>query len=775
MSTPPAVHDDDALHSDRALPSDRPASPTEVLRQLTLEEKADLLGGSDFWHTTAVERLGVPAVMVTDGPHGLRKQDGEGDHLGLTASVPATCFPPAAGLASTWDVDLLTRVGEALGRECRAEGVAVLLGPGVNMKRSPLCGRNFEYFSEDPLLAGELAAGLVRGVQSQGVGTSLKHFAANNQETQRMTISADVDERTLREIYFPAFERVVRTAQPWTVMCSYNKINGVYASQDPWLLTDVLRGDWGFDGLVVSDWGAVDVREDGVRAGLDLEMPGSGGLGAQRILEAVSAGTLAEADVDRAVLRVLNLVRRAAPGLAEPLTVDAAAHHALAREAATASAVLLRNDGVLPLAATGGPVAVVGEFARTPRFQGAGSSQVNPTRLDDALGCLRAELAGSREVTFAAGYDPQSEETDAALVAEAVEAARAAEVVVLFLGLPASYESEGYDREHLNLPATQLELLDAVADANPNVVVVLSNGSVVAVEPWQERTRALLEGWLLGQAGGAATADLLLGRANPSGRLAETLPVHYLDNPTVGAFPGELGHVRYGEGLLIGYRWYDAHALRVAHPFGHGLSYTTFGYTDLEVDVVTDGPVPVVDVRVTVTNTGDREGTETVQVYVSDPEASVQRPEQELRGFTRVHLAPGASQQVAVRLDARAFAFWHSVLGRWTVEGGEFGVRVGASSRDVRLAATVRLTGEDVRPPLAPDSEVGEWLAHPVAGPVLREAIAGTGFEGMLDDPHNGQMMRAIPLVRLTRFPGSPVEESSLAERAAATNAQAQP
>jgi len=537
----------------------------------------------------------------------------------------------------------------------------------------------------------------------------------------------------------------------------------------------VLRGDWGFDGVVMSDWGAVNVREDGVRAGLDLEMPSSGGAGARRIVEAVRAGTLAEADVDRGVRRVLELLQRTAPALADPGTVDAAAHHALAREAAAASAVLLRNDGVLPLAATGGTIAVVGEFARTPRYQGAGSSQVNPTRLDDALGSLREQLAGAREVTFAAGYDPESADADPALVAEAVAAARAAEVVVLFLGLPASYESEGYDREHLNLPATQLELLDAVADANANLVVVLANGSVVAVEPWQERTRALLEGWLLGQAGGAATADLLLGRVDPSGRLAETLPVHYLDNPTVGAFPGELGHVRYGEGLLIGYRWYDAHALRVAHPFGHGLSYTTFTYSDLAVEVVTDGPAPVVDVRVTVTNTGGRAGTETVQVYVSDPEASVQRPEQELRGFARVRLEPGAAQEVTVRLEARAFAFWHARLGRWAVEGGEFGVRVGGSSRDVRVAATLRLTGEDVTPPLAPDSEVGEWLTHPVAGPALRAEIAGTGFEGMLDDPHNGQMMRAIPLVRLARFPGSPVAEDSLAERAAAANAPARP
>ncbi len=370
-------------------------TPAELLAELTVEEKAALLDGSDFWHTEPVERLGIPALMVTDGPHGLRKQAEGGDHLGLANSVPATCFPPAAGLASSWDVDLLRRVGEALGRETRAEGVSVLLGPGVNMKRSPLCGRNFEYFSEDPVLAGDLAAALVEGVQSQGVGTSLKHFAANNQETQRMTVSADVDERTLREIYLTAFERVVTTAQPWTVMCSYNRINGVYASEDPWLLTDVLRGEWGFSGLVVSDWGAVNVREDGVRAGLDLEMPSSSGAGTQRILEAVSTGTLSTEDLDRAVLRVLELVEKARPALADRGTVDVDAHHALAREAALQSAVLLKNeDGVLPLAATGGTVAVVGEFARTPRYQGAGSSQVNPTRLDDALTALRAQFEG---------------------------------------------------------------------------------------------------------------------------------------------------------------------------------------------------------------------------------------------------------------------------------------------------------------------------------------------------------------------------------------------
>ncbi len=737
-----------------------------LLRELTLEEKASLLDGSDFWHTEPVERLGIPAIMVTDGPHGLRKQATEADHLGLNASVPATCFPPAAGIASSWDVELLGRVGQALGDESRAQEVSVLLGPGVNMKRSPLCGRNFEYLSEDPYLAGELAAALVTGVQSRGVGTSLKHFAANNQETDRMTVSAEVDERTLREIYLPAFERVVRQSQPWTVMCSYNRVNGVYASENRWLLTDVLRGDWGFEGLVMSDWGAVNERDRGVHAGLDLEMPSSSSSGRRVILDAVQDGRLSEADVDQAVTRVLALVDRAQPALAPGQAFDADAHHELAREAATDSAVLLKNDGVLPLdPASGGTIAVVGEFARTPRFQGAGSSQVNPTRVDDALSALRTAVGGRREITFAPGFVIESGSADAALLAGAVDAASSAEVVVLFLGLPPSSESEGYDRAHMDLPAHQVELLHALAAVNPNVVVVLSNGAVVSVEPWQAEARAVLEGWLLGQAGGSATADLLLGVANPSGRLAESVPVRFEDNPTVGAFPGEQGKVRYGEGLLIGYRWYDAHDLEVAYPFGHGLSYTTFAYGDLDVTVRADGADPVVDVALTVTNTGDRAGKETVQVYVTDPDATVYRPDQELRAFTKVALDAGESARVTLTLDQRAFAFWHTAVGRWVVEGGDFGIRVGASSRDVRLDATVRLSGEGLAAPLSIESTAGAWLDHPVGGAWLREALAGSDFSAILFDEQNGHMMQAIPLQRLARFPGSPLTEGQIAAK----------
>jgi beta-glucosidase len=734
-----------------------------LIAALTLDEKISLLDGQDFWRTQALERWGIPALLVSDGPHGLRTQAEGGDHLGLAASAPATCFPPAAGLASTWDVGLLGRVGEALGLECRAAGVSVLLGPGVNMKRSPLCGRNFEYFSEDPTLAGELAAALVGGLQAQGVGASVKHFAGNNQETDRMTVSADADERTLREIYLPAFEKVVTAAQPWTVMSSYNRVNGTYVSESDELLTGVLRDEWGFEGLVVSDWGGVARREVGLAAGLDLEMPSSSGNGAAKVRAALADGRISEADVDRAASRVLTLVARALEARERPVApVDVDAHHALAREAATASAVLLKNEGgLLPLAAEGGPVAVVGEMARSPRYQGAGSSQVNPTRLDAALDALHDGLAGAREVVFAPGYVVESDTADLALVAEAVAAAAAAQDVVLFLGLPPSHESEGYDRTHLDLPAHQLDLLRAVVAANPRVAVVLSNGSVVEVASWIDAVPAVLEGWLLGQAGGSATADLLLGSAEPSGRLAETLPVRLEHNPSFGSFPGAEGHVTYGEGLLIGYRWYDTHRLPVAFPFGHGLGYTTFAYGDAEVTVV-DAAEARVLVRVPVTNTGDRPGTETVQLYVADPVSAVPRPEQELRAFARVRLEPGETRVVELELGHRAFASWSVAGHRWVVEGGAFELRVGASSRDVRTTAVVELAGDAVVLPLAADTTAEEWFAHPEGGPWLRDALGDGDFAALLADPRNGQMMRAIPLQRLSRMPGFPVTEEDV-------------
>lgn len=746
-------------------PLDVPA----LLERLTLEEKATLLDGVDRWSTERIERLGIPGVMLADGPHGLRKQTPEAAAADTRGSYPATCFPPAVALASTWDPDVLRRVGEALGDESRAAEIAVLLGPGVNMKRSPLCGRNFEYYSEDPFLAGELAAAFVEGVQSRGVGTSLKHYAANNQETDRRYVSAEIDERTLREIYLPAFERVVTRARPWTLMCSYNRINGVYSAENPWLLTQVLREEWGFDGLVMSDWDAVNIREHGVRAGLDLEMPSSNGVGTRRILDAVADGRLTEEEVDVCARRVLEMVNRSLPALGPGQTYDADAHHALAREAAARSAVLLKNDGaLLPLARTGGRVAVIGEFARTPRYQGAGSSLVVPTRLDDALTALREALAGAREITFAPGFalEPEDDAPAAeALADEAVAAADGADVVLLFLGLPPSYESEGYDRDHMDLPPQQIALLEAVLAVNTDVVVVLANGAAVTLHPWVEKVPAVLEGWLLGQAGGGAVADLLLGVANPSGRLTETLPLAYEHNPTIGNWPGEHGVVRYGEGLLIGYRWYDTRRLPVAFPFGHGLSYTTFAYSGLDLTVHDGGGADArVQVAVTVTNTGERAGHEVVQVYVADPASAVFRPDQELKGFAVVALEPGASRRVTIDLDARAFSYWSA--DRWLLEGGEFEIRVGASSRDVRARATVTLSGEAAREPLSPAQPLAVWLDHIVAGPWLRALLADApGY-----DAHRVRRLRENPAARVSRFPGFPVDEAALQRKADEVN-----
>jgi beta-glucosidase len=733
-----------------------------LLAELTLEEKASLCSGADFWHTKAVERADVPAVMVTDGPHGLRKQAAAADHVGLHDSVPATCFPPAVALGSSFDADLVERVGEALGAEARAERVAVLLGPGINIKRSPLCGRNFEYLSEDPLVSGVLGAALVRGIQSAGVGACVKHFAVNNQETDRARVSAEVDERTLREIYLAGFERVVTEAKPWMVMCSYNKVNGTYASEHRWLLTDVLRTEWGFDGSVVSDWGAVSDRVAALRAGLDLQMPATGcHVTDAEIVAAVRAGELDVAVLDRTVERLLTLLTRSLPAVRDGGTFDAAAHHALARVAAADCAVLLKNEPVdgtplLPLdpAAT---VAVIGEFARTPRYQGAGSSEVNPTRLDDAWSAIR-DIAGEQAV-FAAGFgvdDPSAD--DDALRAEAVEAARGADVAVLFLGLPARDESEGFDREHILLPAAQTALLAAVAEVNPRVVVVLANGSTVQLSGWGHHAAAILEGWLLGQAGGGAIADLLVGRANPSGRLAETIPLRLPDNPSHLNFPGELGVVRYGEGVFVGYRGYDAREQEVSYPFGHGLSYTSFGYSDLDVGV--DGEEGVT-VSATVTNTGSRAGKEVVQVYVSPPASAVARPVRELKAFAKVALEPGESRRVVLTLSRRDLSYFHPGQGRWVLEGGEFGVALGASSRDLRLSATITVTAPVPVPPLAEDASLDEWLAHPVGSRLLEERLAAAG-PNLLTDPQMHTLVGNFPLARLATFPGMPLTRADV-------------
>ncbi|MEO6943228.1 MAG: glycoside hydrolase family 3 C-terminal domain-containing protein, partial [Lacisediminihabitans sp.] len=734
---------------------------------LSVEEKATLVVGSGFWHTAAVP--GIRSIMVADGPHGLRKQAAGGDHLGIGVSVPATCFPPAVALASTFNTQLVERVGIALGEEARAEDVAVLLGPGVNIKRSPLCGRNFEYFSEDPLVSGELGAALVRGLQSQGVGASLKHFAANNQETNRMTVSADIDERTLREIYLPAFETIVTREQPWTVMCSYNRLNGVATAESHWLLTTLLREEWGFSGLVVSDWGAVDGRVAALVAGTDLEMPGPQADSHAAVMQALRDGSLKESTLDVAVERVRALVTRASTasstgetggdgsstgatagnGSSVPVgaRVYADRHHELAREAAAESIVLLRNEGgVLPLspAAT---ITVIGELARSPRIQGAGSSQVNPTRVDNPLEELRTRAS----VDFAAGYTLGAD-TNGTLHDEAVQLAARSDVVLLFLGLPEGEESEGYDRTRLDLPQDQLALVAAIAAVNPRTVVVLTNGGVVTLEPWHDDVAGILECWLLGQAGGRAIADVVFGDTNPSGRLAETIPFRLQDTPSFLNFPGDGNVVRYSEGMFVGYRHYETIGLAARYPFGFGLSYTSFGYTDLRVRRD--------QVSVTVTNTGKRAGKEVVQLYVSAPSGQAGTPLRELRGFTKVTLDPGESRVVSVTLGARAFSYWDVESSAWVVAGGTYEVQLGRSAHDIVLTAPFRRSSTRKEHPLTMESPVSAWLAHPVTGPILRRAAAR-------ESPKEGgtsllEMVGSMPMRRLLRFPGVEIDHAQL-------------
>jgi beta-glucosidase len=780
-------------------------SLTRLAAGLTVAQKASLCLGADFWHTAAIEEHGVESVMVSDGPHGLRKQPEPGETAGPSGSVPATCFPTASALACSWDPGLAREVGAALGAEARAQGVAALLGPGVNIKRSPLCGRNFEYFSEDPHLAGRMAAAIVEGLQSQQVGGCVKHFAANNQETDRLRVSAGVDERTLREIYFPAFEHVVTAARPWLVMCAYNKVNGEYASQHRWLLTEVLRGEWGFDGLVVSDWGAVHDRVAALVAGLDLEMPPDLGVSDRAIVDAVAAGDLAEAVLDQAAARVLHLVERARGR--EPAALDVTAHHALARRAAAQSLVLLKNDGVLPLAdAPGLTVAVIGEFARAPRFQGAGSSQVSPTRVDVPLDELAAALPAAT-LRFAAGYragqdppapgqptrrdpasaagpasaadpagdpDPAGDAApagnpdpagdadragEADLADEAIRAATGADVAVVFLGLPAAEESEGFDRTHIDLPAAQTSLLGRLASEAPGtpIVVVLCNGGAVATSAWDHAASAVLECWLAGQAAGGAVADVLTGTVGPSGRLAETIPVRLADCPSYLNFPGEEGHVRYGEGVFVGYRGYDAADRPVAYPFGHGLTYTSFGYRDLRVtqEGSADAGDLTVTVRCVVGNTGQRAGHEVVQVYVGGQAAAVARPPRELKAFAKAGLEPGAEQEVVFRLTARDLSYWSSAHRRWVLEPGEFHVDVGASSRDIRLTATVTIEGTPPARRLTGMSTLTEWLADPAGAQALR-ATLGTGPDGrpggILASEELVRMLGGFPLSTLAVF-----------------------
>lgn len=667
----------------------------ELVGKMTLEEKAGLCSGGDFWHTKAVERLGVPDVMVSDGPHGLRKQDQEADHLGVNESIKAVCFPAGCGAATSFNRELIGKMGEILGNECQAENVSVILGPAVNIKRSPLCGRNFEYYSEDPYLATEIATAHINGVQSRHVGTSIKHFLANNQETRRMSINAVIDERALHEIYLGAFEGAVRNAKPWTVMSSYNRVNGEYVGENKELLTDILRDKWGFDGFVVSDWGAVNDRITGLKAGLDLEMPASGGVRDAEIVEAVQNGTLSEEVLDATCERILNIVYRFVENRDENAVFDLEADHEMARQIAHETIVLLKNeDDILPLSKNA-KVAFIGKYAEKPRFQGGGSSHINCKYVTSAMDAVKE--AGLSNVTFAKGFDDKEDAVDDVLEAEAVKAASEAEIAVVFAGLPDVFESEGFDREHMRMPECQNHLIDEILKVQPNTIVVLHNGSAIEM-PWVNEVKGILEAYLGGEAVGGATVDILFGDVTPSAKLAETFPYQLEDNPSYLSGFGSGDTVNYTEGIFVGYRYYDKKNIPVMFPFGFGLSYTTFDYSNLTVDKKELSDQETVTVSVDVTNTGKVTGKEIVELFVADKESTVIRPVKELKGFEKVALNPGETKTVTFTLDSRAFAYYEPGMKDWYVESGEFEILIGKSIEDIILSETVVVNGTKKKP-----------------------------------------------------------------------------
>jgi beta-glucosidase len=660
----------------------------EIVSQLTLEEKASLCSGKDSWLLKSVERMGLSSIMVADGPHGLRKQLKANDQAGYDETVPATCFPTAATGACSFDRDLLYQMGQAMAEECLQEKVSVILGPGVNIKRSPLCGRNFEYFSEDPFVAGEMAASLINGVQSKGVGTSLKHYAGNNQETGRFTCDSVIDERALREIYLPAFETAVKKSQPWTVMDSYNLLNGIYASENYKLLTGILRDEWGFKGIVVTDWGAVNDRVAGLKAGQDLEMPGIGDHNDKKIVEAVRSGAVDESVLNKTALRLVELILKGQENRRENYQYDKAAHHAVAFKVALESAVLLKNaDGVLPVR-QGQSLAVIGAFAKTPRYQGAGSSKIVPNKLDNAYDALKAAGVSFDYAQGYAGTNP-----DAALIEEAVRVAKGKDKVVIFAGLPDEYESEGFDRASFDMPPSHNKLIEAVAEANPNVVVVLQLGAPAAL-PWAGKVKGILAAYLCGQAGSGAIVDLLLGKSSPSGKLAETWPLSLEDTPCYHYYPGSVRSAEYRESIFVGYRYYDHGEKTVAFPFGHGLSYTTFAYSNLKLSSASFKSSDMLEVSFDVKNTGNTSGAEIAQVYVAPKTTAIFRAIKELKGFEKVSLQKGESRTVKITLDARSFAYYNVPKGTWAIEGGVYEILVGASSRDISLRGEVQVAGD---------------------------------------------------------------------------------
>lgn len=744
----------------------------KLVNELTLEEKASLCSGADFWHTKAIDRLNIPAAMVSDGPHGIRKQESLADHMGVAESIKAIGFPTASAMACSFDRDLLHKVGDALGEECVAEDLAVLLGPGINMKRSPICGRNFEYYSEDPVVAGELGAAFVNGVQEHGVGTSLKHFAANNQEWRRMSISAEIDERTLREIYLAAFETVVKKAQPWTIMCSYNRINGVYSCENDWLLNKVLRDEWGFEGLVMTDWGAMDERVPSLKAGLDLEMPDCHGETDKLIVKAVQSGELEESVLDTAVERILTMVDKYLTArkdidpasMVHPLPssvergYDVAAHHALARTTAEQSAVLLKNEDILPLQ-KGKKIAFIGEFAKVPRIQGGGSSHINNTSVESAL-----DAAGD-SVSYAQGFHIDEETTDETLLQEAITLAKESDVAVIFAGLPDSFESEGFDRTHLNMPANQNELIARISEVQPNVVVVLHSGSPIAM-PWLDKVAGVLQMYLAGQASGGAAVNLLFGDATPCGKLAETFPLHLEDNPSYLNFPGNREKVCYQEGVFIGYRYYDKKKMDVLFPFGYGLSYTDFTYSNMKVTVNGKNAADVDVIKETdeivvsadITNTGNCDGAEIVQLYIKNPVVYEIRPEKELRDFAKVFLKAGETKTVTFTLNARAFSYYETRIHDWYAESGDYEILLASSSRDIRLQDTVSITGSKKIPFVADyvtTCEDVELFAKD--GSALDEMLRRSGFAEATDHDGDDSMGSGTADMMKAMFTGTPL------------------
>lgn len=723
---------------------------------MTLEEKASLCSGADFWHTKSCERLGIPASMVSDGPHGLRKQNDKADHLGVNESIKAVCFPAGCGTAASFNRDLLYRMGETIGNECQAEDVSVILGPAVNIKRSPLCGRNFEYYSEDPVVASEIAGALIRGVQSKNVGTSIKHFLANNQETRRMSVDEQIDERTLHEIYLAAFEGAVKKAKPWTVMCSYNKINGIYAAAHHKYLTETLWDQWGFDGYVMSDWGAVNDRVADLKAGLDLEMPGSEGVNDKLIVEAVKNGTLEESVLDTAVERILNIVYRYTENRDKQATWDQDQDHEMAKKIAEETIVLLKNEDVLPLS-EGETVAFIGKYAKKPRYQGGGSSHINSHKITGALDA--AEAAGNQHILYAQGFDDKEDQVDEALMAEAVETAKYAKAAVIFAGLPDAFESEGFDRKHMRMPDCQNELIAKVAAVQPNTIVVLHNGAPVEM-PWADKVKGILEAYLGGQAVGVSEYDILFGKVNPSAKLPETFPKRLEDTPSYLFGFGEGDRVEYREGIFVGYRYYDKKKMDVLFPFGYGLSYTTFAYDNLRLDKKQMKDTETLTVSVDVTNTGKMTGKEVVQLYVGDRESTVIRPVKELRDFAKVELAPGETKTVTFTLEKRAFAYYDVQLHDWQVESGEFDILIGRSSRDIVLSDTVTVEST-VKIPFVytTDTTMGDVMKHPEAWKLVQSVLqkgmfgqedaeteGGEAAKEAISDEMNAAMLMYMPL-----------------------------